>query len=124
MRIKICQFKIAKAIQERVKRLDDHNVRLNKKDLSVKSDTIIESDSDTADLFEITSSEDEIKRCQQYTNNRLSENGAKCQQPSNEMQLESKTKHQRFSNERSLEGEIKHSQKLQQNTCSFQKKNC
>ena len=102
------KFKIAKAIQERVKRLDDHNVRLNKKDLSVKSDTIIESDSDTADLFEITSSEDEIKRCQQYTNNRLSENGAKCQQPSNEMQLESKTKHQRFSNERSLEGEIKH----------------
>ena len=106
------KFKIAKAIQERVKRLDDHNVRLNKKDLSVKSDTIIESDSDTADLFEITSSEDEIKRCQQYTNNRLSENGAKCQQPSNEMQLESKTKHQRFSNERSLEGEIKHSQPL------------
>lgn len=105
-------FKIAKAIQERVKRLDNHNVRLNKKDLSVKSDTIIESDSDTADLFEITSSEDEIKRCQQYTNNRLSENGAKCQQPSNEMQLESKTKHQRFSNERSLEGEIKHSQPL------------
>ena len=106
------KFKIAKAIQERVKRLDDHNVRLNKKDLSVKSDTIIESDSDTADLFEITSSEDEIKRCQQYTNNRLSENGAKCQQLSNEMQLESKTKHQRFSNERSLEGEIKHSQPL------------
>lgn len=106
------KFKIAKAIQERVKRLDDHNVRLNKKDLSVKSDTIIESDSDTADLFEITSSEDEIKRCQQYTNNRLSENGAKCQQTSNEMQLESKTKHQRFSNERSLEGEIKHSQPL------------
>lgn len=106
------KFKIAKAIQERVKRLDDHNVRLNKKDLSVKSDTIIESDSDTADLFEITSSEDEIKRCQQYTNNRLSENGAKCQQPSNEMQLESKTKHQRFSNERSLEGEIKYSQPL------------
>lgn len=106
------KFKIAKAIQERVKRLDDHNVRLNKKDLSVKSDTIIESDSDTADLFEITSSEVEIKRCQQYTNNRLSENGAKCQQPSNEMQLESKTKHQRFSNERSLEGEIKHSQPL------------
>lgn len=106
------KFKIAKAIQERVKRLDNHNVRLNKKDLSVKSDTIIESDSDTADLFEITSSEDEIKRCQQYTNNRLSENGAKCQQPSNEMQLESKTKHQRFSNERSLEGEIKHSQPL------------
>ena len=106
------KFKIAKAIQERVKRQDDHNVRLNKKDLSVKSDTIIESDSDTADLFEITSSEDEIKRCQQYTNNRLSENGAKCQQPSNEMQLESKTKHQRFSNERSLEGEIKHSQPL------------
>lgn len=106
------KFKIAKAIQERVKRLDDHNVRLNKKDLSVKSDTIIESDSDTADLFEITSSEDEIKRCQQYTNNRPSENGAKCQQPSNEMQLESKTKHQRFSNERSLEGEIKHSQPL------------
>lgn len=106
------KIKIAKAIQERVKRLDDHNVRLNKKDLSVKSDTIIESDSDTADLFEITSSEDEIKRCQQYTNNRLSENGAKCQQPSNEMQLESKTKHQRFSNERSLEGEIKHSQPL------------
>lgn len=106
------KFKIAKAIQERVKRLDDHNVRLNKKDLSVKSDTIIESDSDIADLFEITSSEDEIKRCQQYTNNRLSENGAKCQQPSNEMQLESKTKHQRFSNERSLEGEIKHSQPL------------
>lgn len=106
------KFKIAKAIQERVKRLDDHNVRLNKKDLSVKSDTIIESDSDTADLFEITSSEDEIKRCQQYTNNRLSENGAKCQQSSNEMQLESKTKHQRFSNERSLEGEIKHSQPL------------
>lgn len=106
------KFKIAKAIQERVKRLDGHNVRLNKKDLSVKSDTIIESDSDTVDLFEITSSEDEIKRCQQYTNNRLSENGAKCQQPSNEMQLESKTKHQRFSNERSLEGEIKHSQPL------------
>lgn len=106
------KIKIAKAIQERVKRLDDHNVRLNKKDLSVKSDTIIESDSDTADLFEITSSEDEIKRCQQYTNNRLSENGAKCQQLSNEMQLESKTKHQRFSNERSLEGEIKHSQPL------------
>lgn len=106
------KFKIAKAIQERVKRLDDHNVRLNKKDLSVKSDTIIESDSDIADLFEISSSEDEIKRCQQYTNNRLSENGAKCQQPSNEMQLESKTKHQRFSNERSLEGEIKHSQPL------------
>lgn len=105
------KFKIAKVIQERVKRLDDHNVRLNKKDLSVKSDTIIESDSDTADLFEITSSEDEIKRCQQYTNNRLSENGAKCQQPSNEMQLESKTKHQRFSNERSpLEGEINHQQ--------------
>ena len=106
------KFKIAKAIQERVKRLDDHNVRLNKKDLSVKSDTIIESDSDTADLFEITSSEDEIKRCQQYTNNRLSENGAKCQQPSKEVQLEDEVKHQRFSNERSLEGEIKHSQPL------------
>lgn len=106
------KFKIAKAIQERVKRLDDHNVRLNKKDLSVKSDTIIESDSDTADLFEITSSEDEIKRCQQYTNNRLSENGAKCQQPLKKRQLESKIKHQRFSNERSLEGEIKHSQPL------------
>lgn len=106
------KFKIAKAIQERVKRLDDHNVRLNKKDLSVKSDTIIESDSDIADLFEITSSEDEIKRCQQYTNNRLSENGAKCQQPSKEVQLEDEVKHQRFSNERSLEGEIKHSQPL------------
>lgn len=106
------KFKIAKAIQERVKRLDDHNVRLNKKDLSVKSDTIIESDSDTADLFEITSSEDEIKCCQQYINNRLSENGAKCQQPLKKRQLESKTKHQRFSNERSLEGEIKHSQPL------------
>jgi hypothetical protein len=106
------KFKIAKAIQERVKRLDDHNVRLNKKDLSVKSDTIIESDSDTADLFGITSSEDEIKRCQQYTNNRLSENGAKCQQPLKKRQLESKIKHQRFSNERSLEGEIKHSQPL------------
>ena len=92
------KFKIAKAIQERVKRLDNHNVRLNKKDLSVKSDTIIESDSDTADLFGITSSEDEIKRCQQL---------------SNEMQLEDKTKYQRFSNERSpLEGEIKHSQPL------------
>lgn len=102
------KFKIAKAIQERVKRLDDHNVRLNKKDLSVKSDTIIESDSDTADLFEITSSEDEIKCCQQYINNRLSENGAKCQQPLKKRQLESKIKHQRFSNERSLEGEIKH----------------
>lgn len=90
------KFKIAKAIQERVKRLDDHNVRLNKKDLSVKSDTIIESDSDTADLFGITSSEDEIKRCQQL---------------SNEMQLEDKTKYQRFSNERSpLEGEINHQQ--------------
>lgn len=100
------KFKIAKAIQERVKRLDDHNVRLNKKDLSVKSDTIIESDSDTADLFEITSSEDEIKRCQQYTNNRLSENGAKCQQPSNEMQLESKTKHRQFSKEKLLEEEL------------------
>ena len=106
------KFKIAKAIQERVKRLDNHNVRLNKKDLSVKSDTIIESDSDTADLFGITSSEDEIKRCQQYTNNRLSENGAKCQQPLKKRQLESKIKHQRFSNERSLEGEIKHSQPL------------
>lgn len=106
------KFKIAKAIQERVKRLDDHNVRLNKKDLSVKSDTIIESDSDTADLFEITSSEDEIKCCQQYINNRLSENGAKCQQPLKKRQLESKIKHQRFSNERSLEGEIKHSQPL------------
>lgn len=106
------KFKIAKAIQERVKRLDDYNVRLNKKDLSVKSDTIIESDSDTADLFEITSSEDEIKCCQQYTNNRLSENGAKCQQPLKKRQLESKIKHQRFSNERSLEGEIKHSQPL------------
>lgn len=102
------KFKIAKAIQERVKRLDDHNVRLNKKDLSVKPDTIIESDSDTADLFEITSSEDEIKCCQQYINNRLSENGAKCQQPLKKRQLESKIKHQRFSNERSLEGEIKH----------------
>ena len=90
------KFKIAKAIQERVKRLDDHNVRLNKKDLSVKSDTIIEPDSDTADLFGITSSEDEIKRCQQL---------------SNEMQLEDKTKYQRFSNERSpLEGEINHQQ--------------
>ena len=90
------KFKIAKAIQERVKRLDNHNVRLNKKDLSVKSDTIIESDSDTADLFGITSSEDEIKRCQQL---------------SNEMQLEDKTKYQRFSNERSpLEGEINHQQ--------------
>lgn len=106
------KFKIAKAIQERVKRLDDHNVRLNKKDLSVKPDTIIESDSDTADLFEITSSEDEIKCCQQYINNRLSENGAKCQQPLKKRQLESKIKHQRFSNERSLEGEIKHSQPL------------
>lgn len=106
------KFKIAKAIQERVKRLDDHNVRLNKKDLSVKSDTIIESDSDTADLFEITSSEDEIKCCQQYINNRLSENGAKCQQPLKKRQLESKIKHQRFSNERSLEGEIKHSKPL------------
>lgn len=106
------KFKIAKAIQERVKRLDDHNVRLNKKDLSVKSDTIIESDSDTVDLFEITSSEDEIKCCQQYINNRLSENGAKCQQPLKKRQLESKIKHQRFSNEGSLEGEIKHSQPL------------
>lgn len=106
------KFKIAKAIQERVKRLDDHNVRLNKKDLSVKPDTIIESDSDTADLFEITSSEDEIKCCQQYINNRLSENGTKCQQPLKKRQLESKIKHQRFSNERSLEGEIKHSQPL------------
>lgn len=106
------KFKIAKAIQERVKRLDDHNVRLNKKDLSVKPNTIIESDSDTADLFEITSSEDEIKCCQQYINNRLSENGAKCQQPLKKRQLESKIKHQRFSNERSLEGEIKHSQPL------------
>ena len=106
------KFKIAKAIQERVKRLDDHNVRLNKKDLSVKPDTIIESDSDTADLFEITSSEDEIKCCQQYINNRLSENGAKCQQPLKKRQLESKIKHKRFSNERSLEGEIKHSQPL------------
>lgn len=84
------KFKIAKAIQERVKRLDDHNVRLNKKDLSVKSDTIIESDSDTADLFEITSSEDEIKHSQ----------------PLNERQLEATAKHRQFSKEKLLEEEL------------------
>lgn len=90
------KFKIAKAIQERVKRLEDHNARLKKKDLPVKSDTILESDPDNVALFEKTSTEDGIKRYQ----------------PLNERQLESKTKHQCFSNEKPFEGEIKHHQPL------------
>lgn len=120
------KFKIAKVIQERVKRLDDYNARLKKKDLPVKSDTMIESDSDNAALFEKNSTEDGIKRCrhsndsqleskakhQQHPNEIQLESKAKHHQPLNDSQLENKTKHQCFSNEKPFEGEIKHHQPL------------